>query len=94
MVDAEAVAEEFFDFLAIRRAEIGIDEDFRDRFLFFFRAEISAHQILCGLCAGELGKVNEIDRCAVNGNELFDFFLERDRGVFELKWNRAVFGFY
>ena len=46
MVDADAVAEEFRDFLAVGGAEVGIVEEFGDGAFFLFGAEVGAEEVL------------------------------------------------
>lgn len=46
VVDADAVAEEFRDFLAVGGAEVGIVEEFGDGAFFLFGAEVGAEEVL------------------------------------------------
>ena len=44
-------------------------------FFFLLGAEVPAHQVLGGFCAGELRKVDEVNGGAVGCDEFLDFFL-------------------
>lgn len=75
MVDGGVVAEQLFHLFPVGIAEIHTDEDFSDGFLPLLGAEESVYEILGGLGAGELGKENEVNGCAIRFDQLPDLFL-------------------
>ena len=92
MVDADAVAEDFREFAAVRGAKIGVVEGAGDGVFFLLGAEVGGEQVAGGVGAGVLGEVDQIDGRAALFVEFGDFFLELGGGVFEFERDRALVG--
>jgi hypothetical protein len=83
VVDADAVAEDFREFAAVGRAEVGIVEGTGYRVFLLLGAEVGGEQVAGGVGAGVLGEVDQIDGRAALFVEFGDFFLELGGGVFK-----------
>ena len=63
-----------------------------DGLFFLLGAEVGGEQVACGVDAGVLGEVDQINGRAALFVEFGDFFLELGGGVFEFERDRALVG--
>ena len=90
VVDADAVADEALELLAVRAVEARAHQRLVDALLLLLRAVIHAHEVLRFFGAGALREVDEVDGVLALVDELVDRLVERRLGVREVERHGAM----
>ena len=90
MVNADPVAQEALELLAVRRVEAGVGHRDAQRLLVGLRRDVDAHQVLRLFGGAPLREVDQVDRRAVDRDQVGDRLVQRRLAVVELQRHRAL----
>ena len=89
-MNANAVMQVFFHFLAIRTRELSPLHEFLDTGLFSRRAEVETHKVLRSLGGIILREVDEINGCFILSDQFLQRHIHRSLDIAELKRHRTL----
>src|SRR5262249_61799170 len=90
VMQADAVAQQLLEFLAVGRIEARLEQSLTDLLFLVLAGEVDAHQILRLFRASPLREVHQVDRGAMSFQQLFDGFVQRRLAVLEVERNRPL----